>query len=98
MSGMAAGTGGRLLVHLLLHVFQRGLQVQRGQQLPAQQVRVVPADLCRQGQVVGQQYGIGRLVEPAPQAGLGVQAVLLAEQVFVAGDIQHLGQLFALFQ
>lgn len=29
--GVAAGAGGRLLVHLLLHVFQRGLQVQRGQ-------------------------------------------------------------------
>ncbi|EJT84778.1 hypothetical protein PPS11_17720 [Pseudomonas putida S11] len=37
-------------------------------------------------------------VEPAAQARLGVQAVLLAEQVRVAGDTEHLGQLFALFQ
>lgn len=98
MSGVAPGTGGSLLVDLLLHVFQRCLQVKGGQQLPAKQMRVAPADLGSQRQVVGQQHGVGRLVEPATQAGCVVQAVLLAEQVFVACDAQYLCQLLPLFK
>lgn len=98
MAGMMAGTGRSLLVNLLLDIVEAGLQVQRGQQLPAQQVWIVPADLGGQGQAVGQQHGIRWLVEPAAQGRLVVQALLLDERVLFAGDVQHLGQLFALFE
>lgn len=89
MTGVTPGAGGSLLVHLLLHIFQRCLQVKCSQQLPAQQMRVVPANLGCQRQVVGQQHGVGRLVEPAAQASGFIQAVLLGEQVLLAGNVQH---------
>ncbi len=95
---MAPGTSRGLLVHLLLYVFERGLQVECGQQLPAQQMGIVPAHLGCQRQVIGQQHGVGRLIEPAPQTGLGIEPMLLVEQVFVPGDVQHLGKLLALFE
>ncbi len=51
----------------------------------------------RQCQPVGQQHGVGRLIEPAAQGRVIVQAILLAQRMFaVAGDTQHLHQ-FTLF-
>ena len=95
MLRVMTGTGRSLLVDLLLDVVQRGLQIERSEQLPAQQVGVVPAHLGGQGQAVGQQHGIGWLVEPAAQGRFLVQALLLDQRVLLAGDAQHLRQLFA---
>ncbi|MCY1443406.1 hypothetical protein D9M71_598190 [compost metagenome] len=53
-AGVMTGADRGLLVHQLLHVVQRSLQVKAGEQLPALHVRIGPAHLRGQGQAVGQ--------------------------------------------
>ncbi|MNN41115.1 hypothetical protein D3C81_1552150 [compost metagenome] len=76
--GVIARTVGGLLVQLLLHLVHRYLQVEAGQVLPALAVRTVPGLLRREGQAVGQQHRVGRLIKPATQGRVVIQAVLLA--------------------
>ena len=91
--GVMAGAVGGLLVQLLLHFVHRHLQVKAGQVLPALTVRTVPGLLRRQRQAVGQQHGVGRLIEPAAQGRIVIEAVLLAQRMFaVAGDAQDFDQ------
>ena len=87
-----AGACHRLLVHLLLHVAQRHLQVQRGEVLPALGMRAGPGLLGRHRQAIGQQHGVGRLVQPTAQVGFGVEQLLVAQGVVFASNVQRLDQ------
>ena len=90
---MIARAVGGLLVQLLLHLVHRYLQVEAGQVLPALTVRTVPGLVRRQRQTVGQQHRIGRLIEPAAQGRVVIEAVLLAQRMLaVAGNAQDFHQ------
>ncbi|MNI88157.1 hypothetical protein D3C73_1454250 [compost metagenome] len=62
-------------------------------------MRAVPGLLRRQCQAVGQQHGVGRLVEPTTQCRVVIETVLLAQRmVDVTGDAQDLHQLTLLHE
>ncbi|MNL19729.1 hypothetical protein D3C87_1409460 [compost metagenome] len=56
-------------------------------------MRAVPGLLRRERQPVGQQHRVGRLVEPAAQGRIVIEAILLAQRMLaVAGNAQDFDQ------
>ncbi|MCY1246767.1 hypothetical protein D9M72_600340 [compost metagenome] len=88
-----------LLVNLLLQVGQRHLQEKAGEVLPPGIVRGIPGLLRREGQAVGQQHGIGRLVQPAAQSRVLIQLSLLYPWLgVVPGNMQRFNEYAAVFE